>query len=197
MKRVRINRFIPDWESQDWKGGVFKRYAHKFIQKNAWKYTNLGLGPEDLMQEAWICFDFCVKKYTVQTPQHFMVLYMKRIHDQFWLLSRRSAKENLRIKDEEESAKVLSNEGKHDYNHGYLRILLEQAPDEIKEVLKALISAPSELLDEFFLKKRIVSSDIRKILGYPQQKALCKALGYKNAKVQDVNLLDLFKEYFT
>lgn len=199
MKRERIDNYIPNWEADGWEAGVYRRYAQKLIQKDAWKYANLGLTEDDLMQEAWMSFDYCVKKYKVKHPKHFMTLYKKRLFCQFWLLSKKSSKENLRIRDEEQVTEALSSKGKHEYNLGPLKILLERAPDEIKEVLNVLVNSPSEMVDELFMKKRINNSDICKLLGYDPKKKIIQSLGYEGEKkkqVEKMNLLDIFKDYF-
>lgn len=198
MERVRAEKYIPSWEQ-----GVYRRYAQKLINKDLWKYSNLGYTQEDMMQEAWLSFDYCVKKYITKEPRHFMALYKKRLHCQFWLLSQASSKGNFishDTYDEQNYDGVVNNKllakGKLDYNTGPLNILLERAPEEIKEVLNALVNAPSELVDELFLKKRITNTDICRVIGYNPKKAICKALGYKGNEMKKMNLIDIFRDYF-
>lgn len=195
MERVRAEKFIPSWEY-----GSFKRYALKLIQKNLWKYANLGFTEDDLMQEAWVHFDFCVKRYVVKTPQHFMALYKKRLHCQFWLLAKASSKENKRVRDEDMVIDALEHKGEHEYNNGPLKILLEKAPQEMKDVLNALINAPAELVDGLLVKKNITNRDLKEVIGYDPKEYICRALkrrGYKYWKLQNMSLPDIFKEYFT
>jgi hypothetical protein len=197
MERIRADKYIPDWN------GVYKRYAQKLINKDLWKYQNLGYEKSDLLQEAWVSFDFCVKRYTTKEPRHFMSLFKKRLHCQLWYLSQASSKGNFIVHDtydEQNYDGVVNNKllakGKLDYNTGPLNILLERAPAEIKEVLNALVNAPSDLVDELFLKKRITNTDICRVIGYDPKKSLCKALGYKDAEMKKMNLLEIFREYF-
>jgi hypothetical protein len=199
MARVRADKFRPDWDTH----GVYKRYAQKLIQKDLWKYAKLGFTQEDMMQEAWCCFDFCVHKYTVKEPRHFMALYKRRIFCQFWLLARASFRESFIVHgkpDDENSSKIdVETIGRNlrDYNSGPLKVLLEEAPQEIKAVVNAIVNAPSDLVDEFFSNNIVTNKDICRFFGYNPKKDLGKALGYRKAKIEKMNLLDLFKDYFT
>ncbi len=200
MERVRIDRYIPRWDAEGWKEGVYRRYATKLIRQNLWKYANIGLTEDDLLQEAWIVFDFCVKKYTVKNPMHFMALYKKKLFCAFWLLAKASSKENKRVRDEDTVQDALDHKGEHEYNNGPLKILLEKAPQEIKDVLEAIVNAPAELVDGLIVRKNVSNRQLKKLLGYDPKESVCKALkrkGYDYNKLRTMSLAQIFQEYFT
>lgn len=68
--------------------GVWSGYAHKKISQVYWKFQR-HMEREDLLSEAWLAFNTCVRKYiedkdsVVTEPAHFMSLYKTALHRHF------------------------------------------------------------------------------------------------------------------
>lgn len=172
--------FKPQWE------GVIEGYSKNYIQKNLWKYVHLDFEREDLLHEAVIVFCDCRDKYkdTVDTPQHFMALFMTALHNRFWEIAQESCSTKENVVDED----VLDVRGIniHIGEEGSLRILIKQAPQEIKEVLVLAFNAPAELLDAIGFNEKGSRNFFNNV-------KLCNMLG-KDPK--RIDLVQQMRDYF-
>lgn len=135
--------FEPVW------AGPFERFTRAFVARNLWRLTRTCTF-DDAMQEAMIVWYDCVRRYSahVSNAAWFMALYRRSLetrfidlaaidtkHRQYALLTDLGDDEDM---PETEAVGELENEG-------YLRLLVTQAPSEIRAVLNLLLSAPAEI----------------------------------------------------
>ena len=109
------------------------------IKVNLWRFDAVTEQFDDVMQEARILFWELKKAYPiVNEPAHFFALYktslLRRFTDKSRLKQRSAIDQNTCAED---AANQLQLEGNLP-NLGYLSLLLEEAPDELKLVLGAL-----------------------------------------------------------
>lgn len=147
------------------------------------------------MQEAWIVFDRCAKKYSglVDNPAWFMALYQRALIGQFndfsTISSRRRhviSESNL-VNDDGELPTDLREPVGEVCNEGELRVLVRQAPSEVKMVLALLFNAPSELLE--MISDAFQGARKSNSMG---NKHLCLLLGVS----EDTDLLGRVRDYF-
>ena len=133
--------------------GAIEGYLVNFLRRNYWK-VEASMTCEDVMQEAFIVFLRVSRKYEdVTEAKHFMSLFKTAWSNQFTNLA--VADSELRefpclsqvgAEDQEEQEGVYEAAGELDCG-GAVLIALEQAPSEVKEVIRLLVSAPVELLE--------------------------------------------------
>jgi hypothetical protein len=120
-----------------------------FLHKNYWRVQN-HMEYQDAMQEAKLVFVRVKNKYgNLDTPKHFMSLFktswVREFHD---LAIRdtaiREAECVMQSVDSDEDY-IYDSVGETD-NEGMLYIMIQQAPDEVKKVLKLFLITPIEVL---------------------------------------------------
>lgn len=189
-------KFTPVFE------GPIKGWAINYIHKNYWRVEKR-FEFEELVQEAYVFFLVCKKKYPdVNTPQHFMALFKQCLINYFKTQSTKQSDANVVLDissirggggDSGGSGEPLSFEDVlsripgNDPNLGEFSISTEQAPMEVKMFLNALN-------DENFLKTLQ-----EKYKRTPQPKGFwirettntkfCSALGLDPDKVNLVGML--------
>lgn len=141
--------------------GPIEGYAVKSTLPNLWKLQPYIEDMDEAMQEAWLTFDKCAKRYPdLDTPQHFMAIYkrawanrMNDMADKATLLRDRFVTPNTWKQDSEFNTVTLTYERMREQivgeesNDGILAVLLEQAPREVRTVLNLMLNAPQEILD--------------------------------------------------
>ncbi len=139
LPRVRLqphhHRINIGWEPK-WEPEI-RNWASKLIKKNKWRYDPI-LEHSDLLQDAYIEFLIVKDAYPrVVEPQHFMSLYKTT------LLRHLCDEANLNMKRKEIyiqadiDANVFSDELINELdNGGYLSILLQEAPADVRSVLE-------------------------------------------------------------
>ena len=60
----------------------FEGYTINFIKKNYWKVQS-SMEFEDALQQAYLVFLTCIKKYKDVTQKHLMALYKRMLYNQF------------------------------------------------------------------------------------------------------------------
>lgn len=105
----------------------------------------------DAMQEAYLVFMRCERKYTeLKTPSQFMALFKLAWINQVNDLSRMDSKlrlcvsETQELEDGDQQPHELMGETD---NAGFLAVLLREAPDDVRRILALMLTAPQELLD--------------------------------------------------
>lgn len=148
--------------------GPIEGYVKNFLKSNFWR-VEASMEYQDALQEAILVFLKLHAKYgAVDTPQHFMALYKTSLHNHFTDLSRIDSRwRDLAVEapEDSEDGESLSDRIGEVENAGTLRILIRQAPAEIKTILALLIKAPTE----FSSMAISASGRIRaaKLLGFP------------------------------
>lgn len=123
--RVRRKLSLPVWE------GLIKGWASKFIRTHKWRCDTVHEF-DDLLQDAWIIFDKLSRMYPRVVEQaRFMALFkasMKnKMNDRASYMQRRRGWIDETIMIDAETG------GFSDYNHGYLKIILSEAGDDLTE----------------------------------------------------------------
>jgi len=129
---------LPTWEC-----GI-GRWAERYIRRNLWRVQSIS-SFEDLGADARLRDEICKKTYTsVTEPAHFMALFKTALTNHINLLSRQAALEvreaDLPQVNEDGEPYVAYHDllGHHDYNAGMLKIMLSEAPPEVKLLLQVL-----------------------------------------------------------
>lgn len=147
--RVAIREdYVPAWE------GEVEGWVANHLKENFWRVrcTN---ERDDVLQEARIVFLRVAGKYPGVEARHFMALFKTAWTRRFTDLSnedtqhrdlhppmRQDAGEDYHYTD----GISLDPIGETD-NSGYLRLMVQQAPREVKMVLSLFLNAPAELLE--------------------------------------------------
>lgn len=130
-KRVAIS-WRPEWTPK------IETWTAWQIKQNMWRFDRIE-EPKDVMQEAKLLFWTLQKKYpVVNQAAHFFALYKtslyRTFHDKARLMQRSIIDQD---KNAEDVAIEMQVEGNLP-NCGQLNLLLEEMPDELKLVLRAL-----------------------------------------------------------
>lgn len=160
--------FIAQWDSS------FQRYA--FNQARKWApsfapaYTK-----EDLAQEAYIVFMECKQRYQseVTNVRWFMSLYKTSLQNRFRTLynhRRRHAPQTVPNDPQpNEQQEAYDAQPAETENAGMLLAMLEEAPKEVQEVIKALFSG-STALDCLTQGDAITNKDLCGLIKVPAGK---------------------------
>lgn len=126
--------FTPIW------GPEYEKWAKGFIRNHKWRVDRL-LDEDDLMQEAWITFNYVANTYPrCNCSKHFMALFKRAMINK---MNDRSCRVKRRRETPEgaiscDITEVLSGRIGEITNGGYLAALLNEQPEELKIVLKML-----------------------------------------------------------
>lgn len=173
---------VPKWP------GPVEGYVKNYIRTNLWRYEALGYDFDDLINEAWIVFARCTKNHEFKSPEHFMGFFKTALHNSFFDIMKKSIKE-LKYRKFIDNEETTIEDFSQVEEQGTLRVLLSQAPKEIKEVFNLLFNAPTEILEA--LGFGMVTKRGQKMLS---NRKLCSFLGYNPT---NVNLIKMIKEYLT
>ena len=185
-----LNRIDPGLKK------VIDGYVINFLASNYWKVRNI-MEWDDAFQEAMFTLIVVEKRLiksekdaTLLTPQQYMACFKTCWTRHFITLSNKDTKYQAMVKetefssmDDEENSFNIENLVS-DENVGYIELLIEQAPSEVREVLNLLLNAPKEILDAvaLALKKDVTSNSV-----------LCRLLGKDPSKI---NVVKLTESYF-
>jgi len=127
-KRVRLS-WHPTWTPQ------IEKWTAWQIQKNLWRFDRAE-DVDDIMQDAHLLWVKLERKYPiVNEAAHFVALYKTSLSRMFLDKVKRKSR-SISSFPTEELTEELSLEGMP--NLGHLNLLLEEIPDELKSVLRAL-----------------------------------------------------------
>lgn len=178
----KINRIRPAIPNQpDW-DDRFQGWAMKFIAKNKWRCDPID-DFEDLMQDAYLIFRYVRTSYPLVTePKHLMSLFkvamVNEFNDKSKARSKRSAAEISFETLVGEDLTLVETIGENN-NEGYLRLLLNELPVEVRLALDAFHD------DEKLAKLRQpkVQSKLAKLAGLP-----VKQLSFNEMLCRIINL---------
>ncbi len=122
----------PTWTKE------IERWTANQVRTNLWRFDKATDGFDDVMQDARILFHKIETEYPiVNETAHFVALYKTSLSRMFVDKSRKKTKsaidQNLCA---EEVAEEIQPHGEP--NYGYFNVLLEEMPEELKLVLRAL-----------------------------------------------------------
>lgn len=129
-KRTRLD-WTPEWNS------VFFGWSRKYITENKWRCDPV-LDIDDLMQEAYFVFMKVTEAYPkVVEPRHFMAIFKSSLRNHIFTLSRTERNRLNCMSHTEIDPLEIATHIKDYNNEGYLRCLLNEAPEELKLFLNA------------------------------------------------------------
>lgn len=137
--RIRLNqhhhRVKLDWEPQ-WEPEI-RNWASKIIRENKWRYDPIH-DHADLLQDAYVKFLMLKETYPrVIQPQHFMSLYKRALVNQLCDEANKNISRKETFIQTESDPDILADEVVKELdNEGYLIILLNEAPADIRAVFE-------------------------------------------------------------
>lgn len=157
--RVRL-RWSPQWE------GSIKSWASKFIIENQWHCDRIHEF-DDLLQDAHLIYLKIAERYPrVVEPKHFMALFQvalrNKIHDHSRYMRR---KRLLHEETSVDAAEIIASQVGETTNHGYLRALIAEAPEELRLALILLETQPETLRTQVPGLRENLNMRLRRILG--------------------------------
>lgn len=182
------SRYRPEWK------GPVEGYAVSVIHKNLWRFVGI-MSFEDAYQEAYLKFLELSNKYagTVTNPRWFMSLYKRALANRITDFANKSNRlrrlvcfsELTEADDPIPFEENLAGE-RHDVDLDF-EVLLEEAPEEVRQVLTLLANKDTAMLG--VIAQSWQRQGKRKEDG---NEFLCKLLGYDYRKV---DLLEYTKNY--
>ena len=172
-------KYIPNWE------GPIEWHVKNQANKQGWRVASLGYGFQDLMQESYLVYLRCAKKYYyVDNPKHFMRLFSISLKNFYITLSKKTRKANLAKTNLEE--KIKNNELLGlEQEEATLKVAIYFAPDDIKCFLIKLVTASEEELE--FVRKNRRGFGNKKVIAY---------LFRDEEEYQGKNFKKILAEYF-
>jgi len=157
QRRVRARLNEPTWE------GVIKNWTKSFIRSQKWRCDPTLNEAEDLLQDGHLVFMRITTAYPrVIEPSQFMALYKTAftnlIHDKSCHKRRR---DHVRAPQDVSELYDLVSETT---NSGYIRALLDEAPQELKLALE-LVAADANGLKADKQSPQTLNMKLRRILG--------------------------------
>lgn len=111
------------------------------------------LSREEVMQEAYECFLRCCRRFPkspeFDTPQAFMALFKRAWGNQFADLATYDTEDRQYTSIDSSEIRLDEPAGALE-NDGFLSIMIQEAPSEVRLVLSVFLNAPSELLEMAF-----------------------------------------------
>lgn len=181
-ERAKLDR-QPEWNK------IFEGWAKKYIAKNMWRVE--GYDPrnpynqkelfQDLIQDAYLTFRHILASYPLITePNHIMALFQTALRNEFIdkakYKQRKYAAEVALESLLAEDLKLVDTLGEEN-NEGFLRVILDELPPEIRAAL-AIFNDEEKLK---LLQRKKVRSRLAMLAGFPETKeslneALCRVL---------------------
>jgi len=130
--------------------GPIEGWVVNQLKTQYWRVAGT-MGRDDVMQEAYLVFLRCQRKYPeIDTAKHFMALFKTAWSRQFTDFANadtasRIITEMPRVRIDDDYVE-LEPVGALD-NDGYLAVLLREAPREVNMVLNLFLSAPQEIIE--------------------------------------------------
>lgn len=128
--------------------GPIEGWLTNYLKKNYWRVDGY-YEYEDVFQEAYIVFLRVSRKYPEVEARHFMSLFKTAWSNKFTDMTNVTSLNRAATPlPEQDSGEESGYEVVGDLdNSGALLIALEQAPSEVRQVLKLLLAAPLEILE--------------------------------------------------
>jgi len=163
LRRERVHVWVPQWH------GDVETWASKFINANLWRCDKI-LSKEDLLQEAYIIFMKIFERYPrVSQPNHFISLFQTSFRNYIHDHSRYMQRKKLVHEDTTADVSELFTNTIGEVTHsGYLALLLDEMPEELKMALEALANQEPELYSkrQRGMPRENLNMKLRRILGF-------------------------------
>ena len=170
--------------------GRIQGWAVNFCSENAWR-VSATMELNDLLQEAYLTYLKVVEKYgkTAKNGPHFMRLYQTTLRNRVTDLAWDASEVYTKTKREEVAEFSLESVMGDSDNDGYLSVLIQQAPTEVKMVLNMILNAPQEFVEVTMASWR--RGDNRMSNGGCTR--INRALGLD----PEINVMQLVRDYFS
>ena len=158
--RVRATlQWSPCWE------GPTKQWAESFLRKNQWRADAIH-SFDDLLQDSYLTFlKICNRYPRVMSQAHFMTLYRRAMVNEMHDRARYMQRKRERHVDTSIDASDLGVGRIGDVGHdGYLALLLEQAPEDVRLAL-ALIGQNPPALHRINGHRENLNMKLQRLLG--------------------------------
>lgn len=157
--RVRATvAWSPCWE------GPTKQWVIGFLRKNQWRCDRIH-DFDDLLQDAYLTFLKICKKYPQVIRQaHFMTLYRTAMHNEMHDRARYMRRKRELHEDTSVDASDLPGRIGEVSNDGYITVLLEQAPEQLRDALTCIAQNPPALYEAGHREN--LNMRLRRVLGY-------------------------------
>ena len=137
--RERLS-FQPEWDEE------YQKWTSGFVGAHKWRVDPLHT-VDDLKQEAWFTFNYVEHAYPrCMCPKHFMALFKRamvnKMHDRSCRYDRR--RDSVEAPVSTDIYEVFAGRIGEVTNTGYLAAVLNEAPEELKLVMKLLAEGQIE-----------------------------------------------------
>lgn len=180
--------FVPVYE------GPIAGFVKNYLRKHFWRVDRFR-EMDDVIQDSYELFLILKNRYQdkVDNPAWFMALYRVSFVNFITNMSYKNSRSHAEVYqgslslnlEDVEVIDFFSIMGDLE-NNGYSRVLLRQAPSEVKSVINLMLNCPTEMFeavrDSFFSKKDHAGNEV-----------LCKMLGKDPSKW---NLISMVKNHF-
>lgn len=135
---------------QDHSFEIVRPYVLNHLKRNYWKVESY-MDWEDALSEAKLQFIRTVQRLqkrscVIENEKHLMSLFKTSWNNHFITLANKATKERfVQSQNDDGTDSTLTNYIGDLDNNGQLTQLMQQAPDEVKQVIRLLLSAPDEL----------------------------------------------------
>jgi hypothetical protein len=180
---ITARSYNPQWD------GFIEGYVTNYLHQNYWRVQHY-MEYEDVVQEARVVFYRVKNKYgKLEHPKHFMALFKTSWVREFTDLANAATKVSeasyeMGNTEQDEFMDVLCGDLEND---GMLSIMMQQAPEEVKKVLKLFLTTPVEALNQMSMVWKWRGKNIE--FG---NQHLCEILKLK----EGTDVLGKIKEYF-
>lgn len=174
---------------QDHSFETVRPYVLNHLKRNYWKVDSY-MDWEDALSEAKLQFVRTIQRLqkrgcVIENEKHLMSFFKTSWNNHFITLANKATKERfVQSQNDDGTDSILNNFIGDLDNDGQLRLLLQQAPGEVKQVIQLLLTAPDELANhlqkEFNLDKESCN------------KHLCLLLNKRGETNLIKNILDYF-----
>lgn len=156
--RATLN-WSPQWE------GATRNWALGFIKKNRWRCDRIN-GFDDLLQDAYLTYLKIEQKYPrVMGQAHFMTLYRTAVRNEMHDRARYMRRKREQHQDTSvDAAEIIGRIGEVT-NEGYITLLIEQAPEELRLALVCIGQNPAALHHQNGHRENL-NMKLRRVLGY-------------------------------
>lgn len=134
---LQLNRRRVRLVKHEWSPAI-QGWTVKYLRANYWRVDTTLYDFEDLLQEARMVYYKVVWKYPLVTePKHMMALYKRSLSNYICDLSRYKQRKDNCHQQLPVDALDLADALSEDNHEGYLNLLLDEAPEELKLILEA------------------------------------------------------------
>lgn len=168
--RVRAKlAWQPSWE------GPTKVWARGFISHNIWRCDRVH-DADDLLQDAYLTYLKVVTMYPrVRRQAHFMSLFRRAIHNEMHDRARYVMRKRELNEDTSVDACELPGRIGEVSNEGYIAVLLEQAPEPVRDALICIAQNPASLYQATGYRENL-NMRLRRVLGSDRRVDFCGAI---------------------